>query len=65
MKEDGIEVLVFPQVAIRRGEASGLRTTSRVERLPAKTQVVLLAPVGLVPKQDVPVESTGGWILLG
>ena len=65
MKEDGIEVLVFLQAAIRRGEASCLWTTSLVEWLPTKTQVVLLAPVGLVPKQDVPVESTGGWILLG
>ena len=55
VEEDGVEVLVLLQVAVRRGEAPSLRTASFVERLAAKTQVVLLASVGLVPKEDVPV----------
>ena len=50
VEEDGVEVLVLLQVAVRRGEAPRLRTASFVEWLAAKTQVVLLASVGLVPK---------------
>ena len=56
VEEDGVEVLVLLQVAVRRGEAPSLRTASFVERLAAKTQVVLLASVGLVPKENVPGE---------
>ena len=55
VEEDGVEVLVLLQVAVLRGEAPSLRTASFVERLAAKTQVVLLASVGLVPKEDIPV----------
>ena len=53
VEEDGVKVLVLLQVAVGGRETSRLRTSSCVERLPTKTQVVLLAAVRLVPKQDV------------
>ena len=53
MEEDGVKVLVLLQVAVGGRETARLRTSSVVERLPTKTQVVLLAAVRLVPKQDV------------
>ena len=53
MEEDGVEVLVLLQVAVGGRETSRLRTSSVVERLPTKTQVVLLATIRLVPKEDV------------
>lgn len=53
VEEDGVKVLVLLQVAVGGRETARLRTSSCVERLPTKTQVVLLAAVCLVPKQDV------------
>ena len=53
MEEDGVKVLVLLQVAVGGRETARLRTSSCVERPPTKTQVVLLAAVCLVPKQDV------------
>ena len=53
VEEDGVKVLVLLQVAVGGRETARLRTSSCVERLPTKTQVVLLAAVRLVPKQDV------------
>lgn len=53
MEEDGVEVLVLLQGSVGGRETARLRTSSVVERLPTKTQVVLLAAVRLVPKQDV------------
>ena len=53
MEEDGVEVLVLLQGSVGGRETARLRTSSCVERLPTKTQVVLLAAVRLVPKQDV------------
>ena len=64
VEEDCVKVFVFLQVAICRGKASRLRTASRVERFsaqaptPHSAQVVLLASVGLVPKENVPGEYT-------
>ena len=62
VEEDCVKVFVFLQVAISRGKAPRLRTASRVERFSAEptelTQVVLLASVGLVPKENVPGEYT-------
>ena len=53
MEEDGVKVLVLLQGSVGGRETARLRTSSCVERLPTKTQVVLLAAVRLVPKQDV------------
>ena len=64
VEEDCVKVFVFLQAAICRGKASRLRTASRVERFsaqaptPHSAQVVLLASVGLVPKENVPKEYT-------
>ena len=51
--DGAVKVLVLLQVAVGGRETARLRTSSCVERLPTKTQVVLLAAVRLVPKQDV------------
>ena len=53
MEEDGVKVLLLLQVAVGGRETARLRTSSCIERLPTKTQIVLLAAVRLVPKQDV------------
>ena len=53
VEEDGVEVLVLLQGSVGGRETSRLRTSSCVERLPTKTQVVLLATIRLVPKEDV------------